>query len=55
MIEMLTAALQTLFKLGVIFMLAFMIACTVFIVLCAIHGDIKISINRDETENDKEK
>ena len=54
---MLLAILQTLFdfmlKLGVIFGLAFMIVCTVFVIVCIIHGDIKINIvrSKDEKEN----
>lgn len=56
-IYMLLAILQTLFdfmlKLGVIFGLAFMIVCTVFVIVCIIHGDIKINIvrSKDEKEN----
>lgn len=50
---MLATILQTLFKLSAIFGLIFMIACTVFVVVCVIHGDIKINIvrNEDEKEN----
>lgn len=51
---MLAMILQTLFKLSVIFGLAFMIACTVFVVVCIIHGDIKINIIRDGTEKENE-
>lgn len=47
---MLVTILQTLFKLSAIFGLAFMIACTVFVVVCVIRGDIKIKIVRDEAE-----
>ena len=51
---MLLAMLQTLFnfmlKLGVIFALAFMIACTVFVIVCVVHGDIRINIIRNESE-----
>ena len=53
---MLAIVMQTLFKfmleLGVILGLAFMVACTVFVVVCVARGDIKISITR--TENGKE-
>lgn len=52
---MLVVIMQTLFKfmleLGAIFVLAFMIACIVFVVVCAVRGDIKISITG--TENGK--
>ena len=56
-IHMLLAMLQALFnfllKLSVIFGFIFMIACTVFVIVCAIHGDIKINIirSKDEKEN----
>lgn len=53
---MLAVIMQTSLKfmliLGVIFVLALMIACTVFVVVCVVRGDIKISITR--TENGKE-
>lgn len=51
---MLLAILQTLFKLSMIVGLAFMVVCTVFVVICVIHGDIKISIVRNETEKGNE-
>lgn len=50
-IKMLATILQTLFKMGAILGLAFMLACTVFVIVCAIHGDIKINIVRDATQN----
>lgn len=53
-IKMLATMLQILFKLGVIFSFAFMIACSVFIVICVIRGDIKISITRTENEKKNE-
>lgn len=49
---MLATILQTLFKLSAIFGLAFMMACTVFVVVCVIRGDIKIKIVRDEAEKE---
>ncbi len=53
---MLLAILQTLFnfmlKLGVLFGLAFMIVCTVFVIVCIVHGDIKINIVRNEVEKE---
>lgn len=55
---MLVVIIQILFKfmleLGAIFALAFMIACTVFVVVCVIRGDIKINIIRNETEKENE-
>lgn len=53
-IYMLLAILQTLFKLSMIVGLAFMVLCTVFVVVCVIRGDIKISIIRNETEKGNE-
>lgn len=54
---MLAAILQALLKfvlrLGVILGLAFMVACTVFVIYCIIHGDIKINIIRNEIEKEK--
>lgn len=58
-IYMLAAILQTIFKFvlrfGLIFGLAFMVACTVFVIICIVRGDIRISIDRSETENEKKK
>lgn len=51
---MLATILQTLLKLSVIFGLAFMIACTVFVIACIIKGDIKINIIRNEAEKENE-
>lgn len=45
--------LQMLFILGVILGLAFMVLCTVFVIICIIHGDIKISIVRNGAGNTK--
>lgn len=48
------AILQAIFKfvlkLSVVFALAFMVACTVFVIVCIVHGDIKVSIVRDSAE-----
>lgn len=56
---MLVAIMQALLKfvlgLGIIFGLAFMVACTVFVIYCIIHGDIKINIIRNKTEKEKNK
>lgn len=51
---MLSAILQTLFKLSIIFGLVFMIACTVFVIVCVIRGDIKLKIIRNEAEKENE-
>ena len=57
-IHMLLAMLQALFnfmlKLSVIFGFIFMIACTVFVIVCIIHGDIKINIVRSNEEKENE-
>ncbi len=54
---MLVAILQVLFKfvlkLGVTLGFIFMVACTVFVVVCAIRGDIKISITKSESEKEE--
>lgn len=49
---MLSAILQTLFKLSIMFGLVFMIACTVFVIVCIIRGDIKVKIVRNEAEKE---
>lgn len=55
---MFTDSLQPMLKfvlnIGAILGLAFMVLCTVFVIISIIHGDIRINIVRDETEN-KEK
>lgn len=54
LLAILQAMLKFTFNLGAIFVLAFMVACTVFVIVCVIRGDIKISIvgNKDEKENE---
>lgn len=51
---MVSLILQTLFdfmlKLGVIFGLTFMVVCTVFVIVCVVHGDIKINIVKSNAE-----
>lgn len=55
---MLATVLQAMFqfvlKLGAIFGLVFMVACTVFVIVCAIRGDIKIKIIRNKAEKENE-
>lgn len=53
-IYMLATILQILFKLSVIFGLVFMIACTVFVIVCIVHGDIKINVIRSKREEENE-
>ena len=54
---MLVIILQSLFKflliISAIFGFAFMVACTAFVIICLVHGDIKISITRSKAENEK--
>lgn len=45
--------LKFILSLSVIFGLAFMVACTAFVIICLVHGDIKISIIRSKEENEK--
>lgn len=54
LLAILQAMLQFVLKLGAIFGLAFMVVCTVFVVVCVIRGDIKISIIRNGTEKKNE-
>lgn len=53
---MLVAILQVVFnfilKLSIIFGLTFMVACTVFVIYCMVHGDIEIDV-RNKTEKEK--
>lgn len=49
--DSLQAMLKFVLNIGTIFGLAFMVLCTVFVVICIIHGNIRINIVRDETEN----
>lgn len=47
---MLVTILQILFKLSPAFGLAFMVLCTVSVIISFVRGDIKISKVRDETD-----
>ncbi len=49
---MLLAILQILLKICIIFGLAFMVVCTVFVVVCIIRGDIKINVVRSNEEKE---
>lgn len=50
--------LQNIFKLALILCIiigsTFMIASTVFVFFCIVHGNISIHVNRDETEKEKQ-
>ena len=52
------AALQFIVRnvliLSTIIGLAFMVACTVFMIICAIRGDIKINVTRSKDEKENE-
>lgn len=50
LLAILQAMLQFVLKLGVIFGFIFMISCTAFVIVCIIHGDIKINIVRSKDE-----
>lgn len=49
---MMSVIIQAVFKftlaLGTILGLVFMVACTVLVIICAVRGDIKISMTRCE-------
>lgn len=45
--------LKFILSLSVILGLAFMVACTAFVIIYLVHGDIKISITRSKAENGK--
>lgn len=47
---MLQAIFKFVLKLSVVFGLAFMVACTVFVIVCIVHGDIEINITKDEKD-----
>lgn len=53
MLAILQFWIKAVLTLGVILGLIFMIVCTSLVIVCAIHGDIKISITRSKAENEK--
>lgn len=55
MLSILQALLKFVLRLGVIFGLAFMVACTVFVIYCMVHGDIKINLTKDRADKEKMK
>ena len=52
LIAMLQAMPKFVLILGMIFGLAFMVLCTVFVIACVVGGDIKISITRHNAEKE---
>lgn len=52
-IYMLSVILQTLFKLGALVGLNFMVLCTVFVITCVVRGDIRINIVKSKAEKEK--
>ena len=47
LVAILQALLKFVLRLGVIFGLTFMVACTVFVIYCMVHGDIKINLTKE--------
>ena len=52
LVAILQAMLQFVLKLSVIIGLAFMVACTAFVIVCVIRGNIRIKIIRHPTEEE---
>lgn len=44
--------LKFILSLSAIFGLAFMVACTAFVIICVIRGDIKINMIRSKVEKE---
>ena len=55
MLSILQAIFKFVLRLCVIFGLAFMVACTVFVIYCMVHGDIKINLTKDRADKEKMK
>lgn len=53
LVAILQALLKFVLRLGIIFGLAFMVACTVFVIYCIVHGDIKINLTKDRANKEK--
>ena len=51
---MLQFIVRNLLILSTIIGLVFMVVCTVFVIVCAIQGDIKINIIRSKDEKENE-
>ena len=54
MLAALQFIVRNLLILSTIIGLVFMVVCTVFVIVCAIHGDIKINIIRSKDEKENE-
>ena len=54
LLSILQAMFQFVLKLGAIFGLAFMVICTVLVIVCVVTGDIKINITRNKAEEENE-
>ena len=54
LLAILQAMLKFTFDLGTILGLAFMVICTVLVIICFFHGDIRINIVRNEAEKENE-
>ena len=52
LLAVLQAMLKFTFDLGTIFGLAFMVICTILVIVCVVTGDIKISIVRNKAEEE---
>ena len=55
MLEILRFFIRCVLILSTTIGLVFMVGCTVFIIACIIHGDVKIKIIRSKDENIKNK
>ena len=55
LLAILQAMLKFTFNLGAIVGCAFMVICTVLVIVCVVTGDIKINITRNKTEKENEK
>lgn len=54
MLATLQFIVRNLLILSTIIGITFMVACTVFVIVCAIQGDIKINIIRSKDEKENE-
>ena len=54
MLAALQFIVRNLLILSTIIGITFMVACTVFVIVCAIRGDIKINVIRSKTEKENE-
>lgn len=52
LLPILQAMLKFTFNLGAIVGCAFMVICTVLVIVCAVSGDIKINITRNKAEEE---